>query len=209
MSHPDLSLERAAGFETGTLVCGVDEVGRGPLAGPVLAAAVIWPPAGPPADLAAAINDSKRLSQATRERLAPLIRSHARAVGLALASVEDIDRINILRASLLAMARAVAALGVMPALALIDGRHTPTLPCPATGVIRGDGISLSIAAASIVAKVERDRIMTELAREFPGYGWERNAGYPTAEHRAALSRLGVTPHHRRSFGPVAALLRGS
>ena len=207
MAHPDLSLELAAGHAADAPVCGVDEVGRGPLAGPVIAAAVIWPAAGPPPELAAAIDDSKRLTQATRELLAPLIQRHARAVALAQASVEEIDRLNILRAALLAMQRAAAALTTPPALVLVDGRHLPALPCPARAVIKGDSLSLSIAAASIVAKVERDRIMTALAVDHPGYGWERNAGYPTAEHRAALVRLGPTPHHRRSFGPVADWFR--
>ncbi len=202
-SRPDLSLEAACG--PGALVCGVDEAGRGPLAGPVTAAAVILGPDFPP-DLCALIDDSKRLSAARRESLAPAIRAHALHAAVALADVEEIDRLNVLHAALLAMARAVAGLGVVPARALVDGHMAPDLPCPVQTVVKGDSRSLSIAAASILAKVERDRIMRELAARHPGYGWERNAGYPTADHRAALSRLGPTPQHRRSFAPVQALL---
>jgi len=195
-------------FARGFRVCGVDEVGRGPLAGPVVAAAVILPAQGLPDALAGAITDSKLLSAAERERLEPGLRGHA-LFGLGEASVEEIDRLNILQASLLAMTRAVAALPEVPDHALIDGRFIPTgLPCPGTALIGGDRTSLSIAAASIIAKVARDRTMAELARAYPPYGWEHNAGYPTAEHRTALLRHGVTPWHRRSFGPVRAVLAG-
>ncbi|MGQ9367204.1 ribonuclease HII [Azospirillum sp. A39] len=202
--RPDLSLERAAG--PGAIVCGIDEVGRGPLAGPVTAAAVVLPPDGLPEPLAARIHDSKQVTPAMREELAPAILEHALAVCVASASVAEIDELNILHAAMLAMRRACDGLGVAPTLALVDGNRAPTLPCPARAVVKGDATCLSIAAASIVAKVERDRVMRELAAAFPGYGWERNAGYPTADHRAALLRLGPTPHHRRSFGPVKALL---
>ncbi|HYD30748.1 MAG TPA: ribonuclease HII [Azospirillaceae bacterium] len=201
---PDLSFEIEAGFNDGRIICGVDEVGRGPLAGPVVACAVILPPDGLAEDLMRAINDSKALKKSTREDLAPAIRAHCR-VGLGLAGVEEIDRLNILQATLAAMTRAVAELGIDPHLALIDGNKAPKLDCETRTVVGGDGRCLSIAAASIVAKVERDRMMEELAQVFPGYGWDRNAGYGTAEHLAALERLGPTPHHRRSFSPVSKL----
>jgi ribonuclease HII len=201
---PDLTLERAAG---GT-VAGIDEVGRGPWAGPVLAGAVIFPEHGLPPELAGAIDDSKRLSPARRSTLDAAIREHAE-VALGSASVEEIDRLNILQASLLAMARAVAALEIRPGSALVDGNRAPELAIPTQTVIGGDGKSLSIAAASIVAKVARDRLMTELARSFPGFGWERNFGYGTPEHRRALDRHGVTAHHRASFAPIRALISRS
>lgn len=197
---PDFSLERALG---GT-VCGIDEAGRGPLAGPVVAAAAILP-ADLPADLAAAIDDSKKLKPALRAALAARLRGLARH-GLGQADVAEIDSLNILQASLLAMRRAYAALGLPADHALIDGNRSPALPCPAHCVIGGDGKSLSIAAASILAKEHRDALMRDLARAYPGYGWERNAGYGTAAHRAALRKLGATPLHRRSFAPVAEVL---
>lgn len=201
---PDFSIEDE--FGEGALVCGVDEVGRGPISGPVMAAAVILP-RPLPAELAGVINDSKKLSLKKREALAPLIERHAIAWAVAEASVAEIDEINILQAALLAMTRAVTALGVAPTAALVDGDKLPkALPCPARAVVKGDSRSLSIGAASILAKVARDRLMTELDRQHPGYGWARNAGYPTAEHLAALTGLGVTPHHRRSFAPVACAL---
>jgi len=199
---PDFALETAAHATGAGAVAGVDEVGRGPLAGPVVAAAVILDPAAIPPGL----DDSKRLSAARRETLAVAIRATS-AWALGLASVAEIDTLNILRASHLAMARALAGLGIPPDLALIDGnRLPPDLPCPAQAVVGGDGRCLSIAAASILAKLERDRIMQALDLDHPGYGWAANMGYPTADHRAALLRLGVTPHHRRSFAPVAAAL---
>lgn len=183
-------------------VAGVDEAGRGPWAGPVVAAAVILDRS----DVPQGLDDSKRLS--ARRRAALFEQIHASAVvGVGIGSVEEIDSINIARANDLAMLRAVEALAKDPAFVLIDGRHVPhALTHPARAVIGGDGKSLSIAAASIVAKVTRDRIMTDLARRHPGYGWDHNAGYGTAEHRAALDRLGVTPHHRKSFRPIAEKL---
>ena len=194
----DFALEAACGC---LRVCGVDEVGRGPWAGPVVAAAVIldrdWGADG--------VDDSKRLTAAARSRLRREIEAHAE-IGTGQASVSEIDRLNILNATLLAMRRAVAVLARAPECALVDGNRLPDLPCPAQAVTRGDARSLSIAAASIIAKVERDRLMVSLARDFPGYGWERNAGYGTPEHAAALERLGVSPHHRRSFAPVARRL---
>lgn len=202
---PDFAFERAAGCAEGRLVAGIDEAGRGPLAGPVVAAAVVLDPARLPADLAARIDDSKALRPALRQELFLRLRGRAR-IGVGSASVEEIDRLNVLAASLLAMRRAVAELAIPPDLALVDGNRAPDLPCPVRTLVSGDRLSLSIAAASIVAKVTRDRIMAELARRHPGYGWERNAGYGTAEHRAALIRLGVTPEHRRSFLPVSKLV---
>ena len=194
---PDFVLERAAGG----LVAGVDEAGRGPLAGPVVAAAAILDPGAIPAGL----DDSKRLRPARRETLFAALTATAR-IGIGIADIAEIDRLNILGATMLAMQRAVAALPIIPDLALIDGNRTPGLACPARAIVKGDGRSLSIAAASIAAKVTRDRIMADLARQFPGYGWERNAGYGTQEHCAALARLGPTAHHRRSFAPVRAVL---
>ena len=198
--RPDLSLETALGLP---LVAGVDEVGRGPLAGPVTAAAVILDPARLPQG----IDDSKRLTERARERLALEIRASALAFAVAHASVEEIDALNILEASHLAMRRALAALSPAAQHALIDGNRLPKgLEIPAQTVVKGDAISLSIAAASILAKVERDAIMRELALANPGYGWEKNMGYPSAQHRVALQQQGVTPHHRRSFGPVRKML---
>lgn len=197
---PDLDLEHAEGG-----VCaGIDEVGRGPLAGPVTAAAAVIP-RDFPSELAAAIDDSKRLPPPVRVALAAEIRVHA-TVAVGFASVADIDRVNILQASFLAMKAALGGLGLRPDVALVDGNRPPPLPCRVRTVVGGDGLSLSIAAASIVAKVERDALMVELAEAHPGYGWETNMGYGTAAHLDALGRLGATPHHRRSFAPVARIL---
>ena len=190
---PDLSLEASLPPP----VAGIDEAGRGPWAGPVVAAAVILP-----ADRAPdGIDDSKRLSRDRRAELYERIRAAA-TVGVGEASVGEIDALNVLQATMLAMRRAVEALGTPPSCALVDGNRLPDLACPARAVIGGDSRSLSIAAASIVAKETRDRIMRRLARLHPGYGWERNAGYGTPEHARALAALGPTPHHRRSFRPV-------
>lgn len=190
-------------FETqiGGRVAGVDEVGRGPLAGPVTAAAVVLNPAAIPGGL----NDSKKLTARRRNELLESLLASAE-VSLGWASVEEIDALNIRNATFLAMTRALAGLAPVDH-ALIDGNALPPdLPCPATTIIKGDGRSLSIAAASIAAKVGRDEHMMALSRQFPGYGWERNAGYPTADHKQALLDLGVTPHHRRSFKPVHNIL---
>lgn len=198
--RPDLSLEAALG--AGRLVCGLDEVGRGPLAGPVTAGAVILPPTGLPPEIAARINDSKKLTDAERERLAPEIKTHALAWAVAEASVAEIEEFNILRAALLAMRGAFVKLRIVPDAALVDGKIAPDLPCEVRCVVRGDSLSQSIAAASILAKVDRDHVMRRLASEHPGYGWERNAGYPTPEHLAAIAKMGITPHHRRKFAPI-------
>ncbi len=198
---PDLAMEIAAGG----IVAGVDEAGRGPWAGPVVAAAVVLDAARLPDDLAAAIDDSKALSRPRRERVFALLPSVA-SIGVGAATVAEIDQLNILQATLLAMQRAIADLGVVADLVLVDGKQVPQLAVPARAVVDGDAKSLSIAAASIVAKVARDRIMADLARDWPGYGWDGNAGYPTPGHLAALSRLGPTPHHRRSFRPVHNIL---
>jgi ribonuclease HII len=181
---------------------GIDEVGRGPLAGPVVVAAVIL-------DVAASIGglaDSKQLSPARREVLADLIRARALAWAIGRADVEEIDRLNILQATLLAMQRAVASLPVVPDRAVVDGQHCPQLPCPVQAVVRGDQTVAEISAASILAKVERDREMLVWDRRYPGYGLARHKGYPTPEHLDALERLGPSPIHRRSFAPVRGLL---
>ncbi len=185
------------------LVAGVDEVGRGPLAGPVVAAAVIFP-SPPGAMLLARIDDSKKLSAATREALFEALYASDAIIAVAAASVAEIEALNILGASLLAMSRAVARLRLRPDWALIDGNKAPRLDCPARCVVGGDAISLSIAAASIIAKTVRDRGMERLDRRWPGYLWAANAGYPTKAHVAALAQLGPTPHHRMGFGPLRA-----
>ena len=185
----------------GMPVAGIDEAGRGPWAGPVVAAAVILIPERTPAGL----NDSKKLSANLREALYSDIVEQA-SVGVGIADVALIDARNILQATLFAMRSAVVDLDEKPACALVDGNSCPDLPCPAETLIKGDARSLSIAAASIIAKVTRDRMMAALAREHPGYGWERNKGYGTREHAQALQQIGVTRHHRRSFAPVRAAL---
>ncbi len=184
-----------------TLIAGVDEVGRGPLAGPVVAAAVILHPQRPIEGLA----DSKKLSEKRRELLSRLIKEQAHSWSLGRAEVEEIDRINILQASLLAMKRAVEALPCMPGLALVDGKHAPQLACRVDAIVGGDARIEAISAASIIAKVARDREMVELDRRYPGYGLARHKGYPTRQHLEGLQTLGVSPIHRRSFAPVRRL----
>jgi ribonuclease HII len=184
------------------VVAGVDEAGRGPLAGPVYAAAVILDPARPIAGLA----DSKTLTAQRREELAAIIREDSRAWAVACASVAEIDSLNILQASLLAMQRAVAGLTVAPHLALVDGNQSPRLACAVRTVVRGDATEPAISAASILAKVSRDSEMLRLDQLYPRYGFARHKGYPTAEHRAALRQLGPSPAHRRSFRPVTECL---
>ena len=202
MSKPDFLFELAARANGASVIVGVDEAGRGPLAGPVTAAAVrLHPDRIPPG-----LNDSKQMTAARRNQLFALILDSA-DVGIGHASVEEIDQINILRASHLAMCRAIAALPAVPDHVLIDGNMIPRdLLCSAEAIVGGDARCLSIAAASIIAKVTRDRIMVDLAQQHPGYGWDRNAGYPTREHVAALQNLGVTAAHRRSFKPVHNIL---
>ena len=201
-SYPDYQFEQAARHRGAIRVVGVDEVGRGPLAGPVTAAAVWLNPDAIPDGL----NDSKVLTEARRLALSAVLFVVA-DVSIGHADVDEIDRLNILRASHLAMVRAIQGLHRPPDFALIDGNMIPHgMPCPAQAIVKGDMHSLSIAAASIVAKVARDAIMVDLAQQHPGFGWETNAGYPTVQHRQALLRLGVTPHHRRSFAPVYKML---
>src|SRR6202789_4064621 len=185
-------------------VCGVDEAGRGPLAGPVVAAAVILRKGRIPKGL----NDSKQLSEEDRESLYPQILEMAVAVGVGEASVGEIDLVNIRQATHLAMARAVRALSVTAEFALVDGNDPPALPCKCDTLVRGDGRSVSIAAASIIAKVTRDRLMVQLHEEHPGYNWKSNKGYATADHYCGLKTHGVTVHHRRSFAPVRNILHG-
>ena len=199
---PDYSLETSALSRGARVIAGVDEVGRGPLAGPVTAAAVILDASRIPDGL----NDSKKLTAKRREALSEELEAVAH-ISVAHASVEEIDSLNILRASHLAMERAVEGLPVTPDYLLIDGNLIPRgLSIPSEAVVRGDARSFSIAAASIVAKLCRDRIMWDLAQHYPGYGWETNMGYPSKSHRLALENLGVTPHHRRSFKPVHNIL---
>ena len=194
---PDFTIEE----ECDGPVCGVDEVGRGALCGPVVAAAVILDRD----DCPIGINDSKRLSRNRREELCEEIVLSA-AVGVGLAEVAEVEELNVLNATLVAMERAVSSLCLIPETALIDGNTVPNLFCSSRAVVRGDQISVSIAAASIIAKVTRDRLMTDLAAQYPGYGWEANSGYGTRQHIQAIRTLGITRHHRRGFGPVARIL---
>ena len=198
---PSLLFEIEHGRNSGKIIAGTDEAGRGPLAGPVVAAAVIIPEHFP-ADLADAINDSKKISEKKRDALFPRILETC-IHGIAQCSAQEIDEINILQASLLAMKRSVALLSAQPYIVLVDGNKSPLIaPIRAIPIIKGDSKSLSIAAASILAKVTRDRLMQQLHEEFPHYGWAHNAGYPTKDHVEALTTHGITTHHRRSFGPV-------
>lgn len=185
------------------IVAGVDEAGRGPLAGPVLCAAVILPPD----DGIAGLDDSKKLTEVRRERLFDAIRASATAYAVIAVDAEEIDRLNIFQATMQGMARALHALAVPPELALIDGNKVPPgLPCPARALVGGDALERSIMAASVLAKVSRDRIMRALHAEHPEYGFDRHKGYPTPAHLQALRRLGACPQHRRSFAPVRAAL---
>ncbi|BBE49921.1 Ribonuclease HII [Ferriphaselus amnicola] len=189
-------------MSTQILICGVDEAGRGPLAGPVYAAAVILNDARPIIGL----NDSKKLSEKKRKKLALEIREHALAWAIATASVEEIDRINILRASLLAMKRAVEALSLTPHEVLVDGLHYPDTGLPSSAIVKGDSTVAAISAASILAKTARDAALLELHETYPHYGFAIHKGYPTAAHLTALREHGPCAEHRRSFGPVKALL---
>ncbi len=186
-------------------VCGVDEAGRGPWAGPVVAGAAILDPETLPEDLRLGLDDSKKLKVDKREALFDRLKDHA-IIAIGIASVEEIDRLNILQATMLAMTRALENLAVKPGMVLVDGNRLPSLPCPGISIVKGDGRSLSIAAASIVAKVTRDAIMAELAISHPGYGWQHNAGYGTKKHQQGLAEFGITEHHRRSFAPIRRLL---
>ncbi len=197
---PDFSHER----RIGGVIAGVDEVGRGPLAGPVVAAAVILP-RRLPRGLVGLIDDSKKLTPASRLIALAALRQAGAEIAIAAASVAEIEQINILQASLLAMRRAIARLPRVPDHVLVDGNSHPGCAMPCTAIIGGDGISLSIAAASIAAKVLRDGLMCRLATRHPGYGWETNAGYAAAQHRAAITALGPTRHHRMTFGPLAVV----
>lgn len=200
---PDFSFETEAATAGFTRVAGVDEVGRGPLCGPVTAAAVILDPA----HLPEGVDDSKKLSPARRARLEQAIKTHARAWAVVHVDVAEIDRLNIYHAAHLAMVRAVAALSPAADYVLVDGNRVPKdMAPPARAVVKGDARVASIAAASILAKEARDRVMVDLAQHYPGYGWDQNAGYPTKQHLAALRDLGITPHHRRSFRPVHNIL---
>ncbi len=213
---PDFAIER----RVRGVVCGIDEAGRGPLAGPVVAAAVVIDRQRFRGELRRVLDDSKARSREVRESCCRALVAGARrgavSIGVGAAGAREIDRLNLLRASLLAMRRAVAALamarngagGAAPDIALVDGNIAPQLPCAVQTVVKGDALSFSIAAASVVAKVTRDRIMRTLARRYPGYGWETNVGYSTAEHCDGIRRLGVTPHHRRSFEPVRLAISG-
>ncbi|MEO5340217.1 MAG: ribonuclease HII [Magnetococcus sp. MYC-9] len=192
------------------LVCGVDEAGRGPLAGPVVAAAVVLPLHEALPEQLGGLNDSKQLSADKRRHYLSIIRVVATGMQVGMATPQEIDALNIRQASLLAMSRAVAGLSLpLDGFVLVDGRDLPAgLPCPGQAVVRGDRLSLSIAAASIVAKETRDGLMRQLADRYPGYGWQHNSGYPTAEHLRALRILGVTDQHRRTFAPVRQQMAG-
>jgi ribonuclease HII len=201
LTHPDFAREARLGLRGLSLVAGIDEAGRGPLAGPVAAAAVILDPR----DVPGGLDDSKRLSAAVRETLYGEIMVRALSVSVALVSAAEIDRLDIRQATLLAMRRAVGALAVVPAFVLIDGRDIPPgLPCPGEAIVKGDATCASIAAASIVAKVTRDRLMGRLARAYPAYGFEQHVGYGTKSHLAAIAAHGPCPFHRFSFRPLRA-----
>jgi ribonuclease HII len=206
---PDYSAELRAMKQHQGLVAGVDEAGRGPWAGPVVAAAVAFSDAGV---IPAGLNDSKKLSEAKREALFEKLMTLAGGgdvmSGVGVVSVEDIDRMNILAASLYAMSVAVGKLAGVPCFLLVDGNKLPPVDMPAEALVKGDGRSLSIAAASIIAKVTRDRLMTELGEAYPQYQWGRNKGYGTKAHREGLATHGVSPHHRRSFKPIRVLIEG-
>jgi ribonuclease HII len=200
ISMPDFTHEIRYGRLEGKIICGIDEVGRGPLAGPVVAAAAILP-LDVPQEILKEIQDSKKMTRQAREDVCAPLKAHCR-YAIAEASVAEIDTLNILWATMLAMQRALEKLAAQIDIALIDGNRAPKLNCTAIPIISGDDKSLSIAAASIIAKVHRDRLMVELAQKHPHYGWDHNAGYGTPEHMEALNRYGVTECHRTSFEPV-------
>ncbi len=192
---PDFTLENSH------IVCGIDEAGRGPLCGPVVAACVFIPHEARTLPFWRDVNDSKKLSAIKRDKLFKLITAHS-YFGIGEASASEIDKINILQATLLAMSRAYHALQYSCHIALIDGNKAPSLPCETQTIIKGDSKSISIACASIIAKVTRDRTMAKLDQLYPAYGWVQNAGYGTQAHLDALARFGPTPHHRQSFAPL-------
>ncbi len=202
---PDFFFEYEAIAEGLSPVVGVDEAGRGPWAGPVVAGAAILDPQTLPDELRHGLDDSKKLTTKKREVFFELLLEHA-VTGVGIASVEEIDDLNILAATMLAMRRAVDDLGVKPGMVLVDGNRLPDFSCRAEALVKGDGRSLSIAAGSIIAKVSRDRIMTQIGENYPQYGWDHNAGYGTKQHRQALAKFGVTEHHRRSFAPIRKIL---
>jgi len=201
---PTLALESLLAQSVGGLVCGVDEAGRGPWAGPVSAGAVILNPD----DLPPGIDDSKAVTEKRREALEPEIKARALAWGVGFASAREIEELNILGATGLAMCRAIEAMQVQPVAALVDGNYRFKLPCPIQTVVKGDSLSLSIAAASILAKTARDRVMIELDGLYPAYGFAGHKGYNAPIHSEALKRHGPCPEHRRTWGPVKALLEG-
>jgi len=202
---PDLSLETTALAAGWSRIAGVDEAGRGPLAGPVVAAAVVLDVRVLSSPVWTALDDSKKMTADARDTLYKVITDSA-DTGVGIATVDDIDLLNILGATMKAMGDAVRALKHVPNYVLIDGNRLPVLPCAGACVVKGDSKSMSIAAASVVAKVTRDRIMKDLDQQYPGYGWARNAGYGTKQHMDALTRLGATPAHRKSFAPVRKIL---
>lgn len=202
---PDFKYERL--YAQNGLIAGVDEAGRGPWAGPVVAGAVVFPDLEISDYLRDTLNDSKKLTAVKREKLFEELHQSNALIGVGMASVEEIDALNILQATFLAMKRAVNNLLQPIDFSIIDGNKTPPdMPCPARFLIKGDALSLSVAAASIIAKVTRDRIMTDLAKEFPYYGWERNAGYGTKAHQEGLKQHGICIHHRKSYAPIKKFL---
>jgi len=202
---PDFTIENK--YRDKGIIAGIDEAGRGPLAGPVVAGAVVFPQLKIAPGLASALDDSKKLSPKKREKLYEALFASDALIGVGMASAAEIDEVNILQATFLAMRRALDNVGAKVDLALVDGNRDPKLYCPALTIVKGDSLSLSIAAASIVAKVTRDRIMAKLALQYPFYGWDRNAAYGTKEHLEALAKYGVTPEHRKSFAPVREAMR--
>jgi len=202
---PDFTIENK--YRDKGIIAGIDEAGRGPLAGPVVAGAVVFPQLKIAEGLAGALDDSKKLSPKKREELYEALFASDALIGVGMASAAEIDEVNILQATFLAMRRALDNVGAKVDLALVDGNRDPKLYCPALTIVKGDSLSLSIAAASIVAKVTRDRIMAKLALQYPFYGWDRNAAYGTKEHLEALAKYGVTPEHRKSFAPVREAMR--
>ena len=202
---PDFSVEDSARSKGYFFIAGIDEAGRGSWAGPVVAGAVILEADKLIPPLRSELDDSKKLTVRKRQMLFEMLPTCA-SIGVGIADVNEIDRLNILEASFLAMARAISDLPQKPGYVIVDGNKVPDFPYPGEYVVKGDSRSLSIAAASIVAKVTRDNIMVNLAKTFTGYGWERNAGYGTQEHKMALERLGVTEHHRKSYAPIIKIL---